>query len=259
MDREQTNHPHKRNCIACHQPIAPEEEFLCPRCKKPHHRSCWESRGGCAAIGCKELAATVRQDQEKRQQLLREAEQNQRRYRLTIFAMLGLVLVLVVLISYFNSPKLGDRKVLEMMTTVLPYPEEQVLTRVVTDFNNKREDLFLRWQNLDARVYDQKLVVLIGARDVPDLFVMRGEDLDLFAEHGLLLNLDEYLARDPELSAVLDPETLGIWEGSVYGLPFSEGRFFAIHAQTEYPEASWEIFQKILWELYAFRAQQEEE
>ena len=49
---------------------------MSPLCKNraPSVRSCWESQGLCW-IGLQELAATVRQDQEKRQQLLTEAEQ----------------------------------------------------------------------------------------------------------------------------------------------------------------------------------------
>lgn len=42
-----------KNCLACHQPIASEEELvLCGACQAPYHRQCWQSRGGCAMPGC---------------------------------------------------------------------------------------------------------------------------------------------------------------------------------------------------------------
>ena len=40
-------------CSVCQTPIERDEAAcLCPECRSPHHRECWDEIGGCAIYGC---------------------------------------------------------------------------------------------------------------------------------------------------------------------------------------------------------------
>ncbi|MCK9221718.1 MAG: extracellular solute-binding protein [Limnochordia bacterium] len=257
VDARTSNHGHTLKCIACHKPIQNEDITYCPRCKRPHHSSCWALRGGCAAVGCGQLADTVKQDKEKKTRILQEAARNRTRHRRTTIVLGCALIILLILIGRHNSPQVVDRDIIDMMTVVLPYSKEQSLARMVADYNNTDEQFFIRWQSIHPSVYDQKLVVLIGSRDVPDIFVLRAEDLTFFSEKGLLLALDEYFLADTALADAVDKETLGQWNGHVYALPFSAGRLIALHSETEYPGTAWHILAGIMRELYSLQEQSE--
>jgi len=42
-----------KTCPFCQTPIKPGSEIvICPECKMPHHRDCWEQNHGCTTFGC---------------------------------------------------------------------------------------------------------------------------------------------------------------------------------------------------------------
>jgi hypothetical protein len=44
-----------KTCPFCQYAIKSERDaVLCPACKVPHHRECWQENGGCTTFGCKE-------------------------------------------------------------------------------------------------------------------------------------------------------------------------------------------------------------
>ena len=45
-----------RVCSICQNAMQPgEEACLCPECRSPYHRECWDEVGGCATYGCRQM------------------------------------------------------------------------------------------------------------------------------------------------------------------------------------------------------------
>ena len=43
----------KGPCPACQQAMSARDVTACGKCSTPHHRQCWDTRGGCAIDGCR--------------------------------------------------------------------------------------------------------------------------------------------------------------------------------------------------------------
>jgi hypothetical protein len=55
-----------RTCGICQTPIgAGEPACICPACRSPYHRECWDEIGGCAVYGCERMPETVKAQPEE--------------------------------------------------------------------------------------------------------------------------------------------------------------------------------------------------
>lgn len=70
--------------------------------------------------------------------------------------------------------------------------------------------------------YDQKLYTVMASGDLPDFAAVNfRKDLLLFASQGLLMPIDDYIAKFPEFVAKFEPISweLSRWEGKTYAIP----------------------------------------
>jgi phage FluMu protein Com len=54
-----------RHCAVCQTAIADgEDACLCPSCRSPYHRECWEEIRGCAIYGCEQMPEQAKSESE---------------------------------------------------------------------------------------------------------------------------------------------------------------------------------------------------
>ncbi len=235
-------------CIACqHKFEAGDEVVLCPRCKSPHHADCWREAAGCKKHGCPQVALAIKTEIRDN---LGDSRYLKRSPQRTALMVIGIVLVLGVL-GFAMRPgpdPAGGRTKLSIMVPG-GIPETAYFEPFVDEFNQTYPDYYLSLSVTPSIAYDQKLVVLLGARDAPDIFSLLEERYWMFAEHGGLLNLTPYLESQPELIERLFPQGLAAWEvnGAVYGIPHpGRNEVLSIWVSSPHPDIAWQLMVVLL-------------
>lgn len=112
----------------------------------------------------------------------------------------------------------GDRTSVQFWGGVYTAPENAWYKKVVDDFNNSQQDVFVHFQAVPGDAWDQKLKAAQAAGNAPDVYVTAGR-LDTPARTGLLLELDG-LFPDEVLSSFTDQsKEVSQYQGSWYGIP----------------------------------------
>lgn len=99
----------------------------------------------------------------------------------------------------------------------LPYWEN-----LVNAYMEQNPNVKIEMQAIANEPYKEKLRVMLAGDDVPDLFfTWDGDYIARFARAGVIMNLDEMLATDPEFKDSFNQGllTTGQYEGSQYGFP----------------------------------------
>lgn len=95
--------------------------------------------------------------------------------------------------------------------------------------------------------YGQKLVVLIGARQAPDLFVLPPEELPNFIQKGAVVALDSYMQHEkltyPDRRQY--PYLYGA-DGKLYGLQADDRTTYVIFIKAVHPAAGWDLLKFLL-------------
>jgi multiple sugar transport system substrate-binding protein len=126
--------------------------------------------------------------------------------------------------------------------------ELDVWNQIVSDFHQSNPDITVKVDVSDWDSYWTKLKTLLSADTPPDVFAM---DAPLYLDYqsrGVLLNLQPYLDKNPDLLKGVYPQTLEAYKTSdgLYGLPrdfqtivlfYNKDMFDA--AGVEYPTADW--------------------
>ncbi len=126
--------------------------------------------------------------------------------------------------------------------------ELEVWNKIVADFHQAKPDITVKVEVSDWDSYWTKLKTLLSADTPPDVFAM---DAPLYLDYqsrGVLLNLQPYLDKNPDLLKGVYPQTLEAYKTSdgMYGLPrdfqtivlfYNKDMFDA--AGVAYPTADW--------------------
>lgn len=95
--------------------------------------------------------------------------------------------------------------------------------------------------------YNQKLLILIGAKAAPDLFALTPELLQTFKGKQAIMPLDDYLQADgwefPDRTQF--PELYGE-DGKLYALNLKSGMAYGIFVKAANPAESWELLKFLL-------------
>lgn len=237
-----------QQCIACHEELkAGDQVVVCPRCKSPHHADCWRRAAGCRRHGCPQVAITVRNEEREPPG---DAHLLKRSPKQKVLLALCIVLVLgVVGFSMKPGPDpAGGRTKIQIMVPGGIH-ETNYFEPFISDFNNSQSELYLALAVTPIIAYDQKLVVLVGARDAPDIFTLLEERYKMFAENQGLLDLTPYIEAEPELIDKFFPEGLDQFRvnGSIYGIPHpGRNEIFTIWTLSPNPDIAWEILVMLL-------------
>ncbi len=245
------------NCAHCHQKLqVGNEVVVCPRCKAPHHVQCWIENAGCTTRGCPQVAEVVRQKQASDEELgdnkYLAKERPKRKWKIGLGIVVAVALLAVMLIPG-PDPAAGRTKIVLM--TQGGVMETNFFETMAEEFNAINPDLYLESMVTPISGYDQKLAVLIGARQAPDIFVTDKERYKWFAEGGGLVSLNQYLEQDPKLKAKLFPEgnTEAVTiDGEIYGIPHPfRSEIFSIYALTENRDTAWQALVTTLERIQA--------
>ena len=95
--------------------------------------------------------------------------------------------------------------------------------------------------------YGQKLVVLLGARQAPDLFFLTPDELPNFIEKGAVLALDSLVEKEqftyPDRQKY--PHLYGA-DGKLYAVQLDERSVYVIFARTAHKTESWNLLKFLL-------------
>lgn len=258
-------------CVYCGDELqAGDLAVVCPRCKKPHHSRCWKENAGCATMGCPQVAEVVRAEETNKiksdeAQAYREAA---RRRRLWIAA-IATAVVVGVMIAGFGLGAFGTRKEATdkrtVVTVMLPVSiESQDLARLAEKFNGQSRDSRVEMSFVPFGAYEQKLVVLLAAKDAPDIFALPPDRFEFFASKGFFVALDSLVGRDDQASRgdqagqggqgrvipAMPGDPPAEWlklarvKNTLYGLPHPRlGQILGIAATSKHQSAAWEFLQ----------------
>lgn len=234
-------------CTRCGQLLAAgDRAVVCPRCRAPHHSRCWMEHGGCARQGCRQVAVAVVLPRDRRPgPPVPTPAPWWRRPAILAGAALAILAVAALGLTRFGTRPAGAPVAsVRLMTWAAP-EEARALEEAVARFSAEHPGVEVRLDLTPSIAYEQKLIVLIAARDAPDVFALDPSRLPLFAEQGALLDLTARWEQAPSAlkqapwARRLDAFRVG---GRLWGLPhpFSPGAL-VIAAQSRQADVAWQL------------------
>ena len=209
-----------RACLACNIAISPGQEALtCPRCRAPHHLSCWIERGGCSRRGCRQVVSAS---------LLPPKQEEPVRASKTPAWVIWTVAAAVVFLGvglYLNARANTIRRENTTLVMIPASDDESVWLQVAQRLNEagegKKIDLTVTPDADGGLLYQQKLVVMLAARDGPEIVVLPPERFEFFVANGALTPLDDLYRALLQAGFTLDAERLKAVtiDGVIYGIP----------------------------------------
>lgn len=208
-------------CIVCSKPLGEGVDVVfCPRCKSPHHLSCWVERGGCGKHGCRQVA--------RRDLLPSKVHEPIRPSKIpawVIWSVLGAILVIAAGIGWNARNAMQARA--STMTVMVPSLENEALWYGLVDEYHqdppidKRLELLYTPYGPTGASFDQKFVVLLAARDGPEVVVLQPDRYHLYARQEALMPVEDVVAELERQGIALDPRRLddATVDGVLYGLP----------------------------------------
>lgn len=205
-------------CQGCDEALQVGQEVAeCPRCKALHHLSCWIRRGGCAQHGCPQTAdasltvtVTPTYDPPARETLA-----------WLPVAITILLLLLVVgggIWAFVNQP--SSKGHLTIMVTT--GPDVDSLQHLAADFSSAHEGLEVSVLVLPAdstEMYEQKLIIMLAAKDPPDIIMLPYSRFLVYAAQGALAPLDAIKETVAEAVPYGKRLANGEANGQFYGVP----------------------------------------
>lgn len=216
-----------RPCVVCEKALEPGAEALaCPRCKSLHHKECWIQNAGCGARGCPQVAsirpAGVRQTDDDRA----------RQYRNPVLTAAAVAAVILLIAGMLGYTYWTDRnKPQPDLTLLVPdHAGAAALQDLVDAYGDERGlhiELLLSPYGGQGFLYNQKLLVMMAAGDIPDIIFLSEERLRAFASAGRLVSLEAIAQRQPwrsESTARRVPQ--GYVDGVLFGAPHPTRHLF---------------------------------
>lgn len=125
----------------------------------------------------------------------------------------------------------------------------RVIRKVIKDFEAKNPEISVRVENMDYRVYFQKLLAQFAANTAPDVVLMDPQNFQKYAKRGAFLSLEPFVtAPDFRLSDYYGPIVESMrFQGQLYVLPrdiapigliYYNKRLFR-EAGLDQPDGSW--------------------
>lgn len=238
-----------KNCTYCGERLESGDVILeCPRCRSLHHYDCWLEYGGCAKRGCPEVAesASTRRPQD---------EEHRRRvtpHEIGVAVGVALVLLLLgfVLFNHFTDEPAAGKNAIRVM---LPYSLEdyEALVTLKEEFEAEHPDAHVYLETVPITGYREKLVILLAAKDLPDIFACWPKDVPLLAEHGVLLDLEPYLTG----TAWAEDINPLYWEdvtvdGRRVALPHRVHPYYiGVYSLSKHSDLAWEFAERIVLEI----------
>src|SRR5690606_31007653 len=199
---------------------AGDQAVSCPRCRSPHHLSCWIENGGCAKPGCRQVVDPS---------LLPEKEEEPiRASRMSPWAITAVIgcIVLLGVGLYTNIKRAQEQRGATIGIMISSMENESLWNDVVAELNElstmpKPAELYFTPYGAAGTAYEQKMVVLMAARESPEIVLFERDRYATYAEQQALVPLDDLPAALAVRGITLDRARLDelTIDGQLYGLP----------------------------------------
>lgn len=232
-------------CRCCGTPLKiGDQAVVCPRCKGVHHLACWTDKGGCSTHGCFQLAdAALIANKERTYDPPAKESLAWLPAALTVLLII-LVAVGVIWARYKSSVSANT------LTVMVPTsPDFATIERVAHQFDASHDDVRVSAISIPL-YYEEKLVVMLAAKDAPGIILLPYARLAEYVKQGVLTPLDEL--KTPALKTVAYGKRInnGVVDGHLYGLPHpSQPGLFAVPASAHQVAAAKEMLLLLLKEL----------
>lgn len=240
-------------CEVCHKPFAEGDRVIaCPRCKQLHHAECWHDRGGCARRGCPQLASTIHEERPRITDDDRAKEYVRPLPKWVPWTVGVLVVTLLFGIPLMNKYVFADKR--PKIRVMLPAGTDEPLVQAVAELYAENHPE-LQTEVITAPsggMYQQKLLIMVGARDAPDIFVLPYASFTQFVSMGLYADLSEWVESEPTALSRLPAERLqrGRVDDVWYSVPHpSRPLYFGVYAGSPLVDESVELLEQIIARL----------
>ncbi len=243
-----------RACGECGIPLSVGDEVVvCPRCKQEHHLECWVKRGGCARHGCRQVMSPSLRPPKDEQPITVKRTPTW----VIIAAIAAIVAVSVGL--YVNGRRAATLRESSAYVLIPSLEDQAFWERTVEEYNETPTGavhpatLIITPYGPGGTYFEQKLFVMIAAKDSPEFVVLEEERLRRYAEEGALEPLNLILQDLESAGIPLDAESVqsATLDGSVYGIPHpSREAYFVVGRNPRNPEAARAIFPYMVDALY---------
>lgn len=174
-------------CVVCQTAVKDEDAIVvCPRCRTVHHVDCWKAKGGCGKTGCPQIGKAVVGERPQGDGPPPPVSKK------VIFGAIGAVIALILLSIFWPKPPdpaAGRTKIVVLGEAY--YELTTAMTELADNYNATSEEIYIDLQLLPPGSLEQKLVVLIAAKEAPDVIAFDYARYEYFVEHGVLLALGE--------------------------------------------------------------------
>lgn len=110
------------------------------------------------------------------------------------------------------------RTQVEFWGSVFTTPENAWYKKIVEDFNDAQDDVFVNYQVVPADAWDQKLKAAQAAGNAPDMYIKSGR-LDTDARTGLLHPLDDLIDKEVFDEVTDQAKEISQYQGQWFGFP----------------------------------------
>lgn len=231
--------------------LAGEQAVICPRCKRAHHVKCWKVRGGCATLGCRQLAVAILPDVRKLEDRLNQVGPIwQRRPAILLFVGLLSVALLAGLLIQKNRSAVTASALPELTLMAWGSPMQyQQMKKTASQFETNHAQVRVRVDLSPVAAYEQKLIILMAAKDAPDVFVLPTDRVGMYAQQGALVPLDAFVSENPTALGTIPAARMkdGVWNGKRYAVASPSGAgVMAIGTLSRHPNLAWELLTSLL-------------
>lgn len=233
-------------CEACGSALKTgDKAFTCPRCKAVHHFDCWVEKGGCSKHGCSQLADPS---------LIKDKEPAHDPPTKEAFAWVPVALTISLIILVIGGivwNVFRGRATQNTITVMVPVDSDVgVIQQVAKEYDEHNTELNVNVLSVptdDPLYYDQKLVIMLVAREPPEIIYLPYERFLAYASQGALGSLD--VIKPSVVSAApfgkrLNTATI---DGKLMGIPHpSKQGFFAIPSLAKHREPAQQLLLQIV-------------
>lgn len=117
-----------------------------------------------------------------------------------------------------KDPRAKGRTTIEFWGNVFTTPENAWYKKIVEDFNNAQDEVFVNYQVIPGDAWDQKLKAAQAAGTAPDMYIQAGR-VETGARTGLLHTLDDLIGSDVLSSFTEATTQVCQYKGSWFALP----------------------------------------
>ncbi|MEY8353944.1 extracellular solute-binding protein [Lachnospiraceae bacterium 54-53] len=160
-----------------------------------------------------------------------------------------------------GAPASGDRKVIKLFHRFPDDPCNSFIEKKVAEYEAAHPDLDIEITSAQNQPYKEKIKVVVGSDECPDIFFSwGGEFSERFIRENLILDLTPYMEKDGAWKDSLLPTQMVEYttdDGMIYGVPFRlDGKLFFYNKDIfekegiEIPE-TWEEFLAVCDKLKA--------